>query len=277
MWLRDSAHQLQSYASLLKPSSRASSLASLFRGAINLQARYILTSPHCNAFRAPVEANFSSMFVPYGGGNDFVVPFPDPEVVFECKYELDSLASFLQLSTTYFTQTNDKNFFSRGNWTNAVEMILKTTTELLEGTYEETGAVAFSPYQFQRSTTTASETLPNAGSGAPVKGGTGMVRSAFRPSDDACVFQLFVPANMMFARYLATSADIMDSIDAALAERMRTFAASVRAGIERYGRVNHRLFGKVYAYEVDGYGSYRMMVSFNYGISRGRQRSVTGF
>ncbi len=115
----------------------------------------------------------------------------------------------------------------------AITTLLNATAELLAGTYTWDGRVPFAPYTFQRSTSTASETLPNNGNGAPVKGGTGMVRSAFRPSDDACIFQLFVPANMMFSRYLSLCADIMDKINLGLAQGMRIYAGKIRAGIEK--------------------------------------------
>ena len=271
MWLRDSANQLQSYKSLLKPNSSSASLASLFRGAINLQARYILASPHCNAFQPPTEANLTAA-VPSGVGAtgtvDFVYPSPDAQAVFECKYELDSLAAFFQLSHDYYSQTGDETFFGQHQWINAVEAILNTTTALLAGTYQDDGAVAFSPYQFQRQTSVSSETLGNAGAGPPVRGGTGLVRSAFRPSDDACTYQLFIPANMMFSRYLDLCADIMEKLPqrGEKAGRMREFAASIRMGIEKYGRTDHRLFGRIYAYEVDGYGSHNVMVSFRSGV-----------
>lgn len=280
MWLRDSANQLQSYRSLLRANSSAHSLASVFRGAINLQARYVLAAPHCNAFHAPPEANLSaslSFGLSSSGMSDYVTPSPNPDIVFECKYELDSLAAFLQLSHDYHAATGDSAFFGRHRWVDAVEAVLNATGDLLGGTYNTDGSVAYSPYLFQRTTSSAYETLGNSGVGAPVKAGTGMVRSAFRPSDDACTYQLFVPANMMFSRYLGLCASIMEKLGRRVtAGRMKHFSAAIADGIEKHGRVYHPLYGKIYAYEVDGYGSFNAMVSplsphiIVSGVRRGR-------
>lgn len=325
MWLRDSANQLQSYVSLLKPpssdksssssssssSSKSSSssssssekqaqqpgsgkLASLFRGAINLQSRYILASPHCNAFQPPVESGIE----PADGGHrsDFVSPPYSDSAVFECKYELDSLASFLQLSWDYYSRTKDARFFvdassggsssptapksssparkkgsgktatkgggssrssgsrntgsskkTRGaskkggkrrqrgameGWKDAVEAVLETAEAMRQPTYKDDGMVPDAPYRFTRVTSAATETLPNGGNGSPVKGGTGMVRSAFRPSDDATTFQFLVPANMMLARYMGLCAEIVDRVEreeARVAAAMEAAAAAAAA------------------------------------------------
>ncbi|KAK0743771.1 hypothetical protein B0T18DRAFT_439543 [Schizothecium vesticola] len=256
MWLRDSANQLSSYRTLLRPNASTSSLASLFRGTINLQSRYLLSAPHCNAFHPPPE---SSLLTPFAlalspAATDIFSPLPPPSAgVYECKFELDSLAAFLQLSHEYHSTTHDTSFFSSSRtWLRAVTTLLDTASALTGGTYLPDGRVAPPGYIFQRSTTSASETLSNSGMGAPVKGGTGMVRSAFRPSDDACVFPLFVPGNMMLARYLGACAGIVEAM-----------AGEVRAGVERYGRVQHRGFGKVYAYEVDGFGGVNVMDDAN--------------
>lgn len=126
--------------------------------------------------------------------------------------------------------------------------------------------MAFSPYQFQRSTSTASETLGNAGAGNPVRNGTGMVRSAFRPSDDACNYQLFVPGNMMYSTALERVAEgIVARIEgqvekSARLKRMREMAQGIKRGVEKFGRAEHWRYGRVYAYEVDGFGSHSMMV-----------------
>jgi len=41
-----------------------------------------------------------------------VQPFVDTSVVFECKYELDSLCGFLKLSRAYYQNTNDSSFIN---------------------------------------------------------------------------------------------------------------------------------------------------------------------
>ncbi len=61
------------------------------------------------------------------------------------------------------------------------------------------------------------------------------------------------------AVYLEAASLIMYELDTLrsrnLAQRMVDMAEEVRAGIERYGIINHPLFGQMYAFEVDGYGS----------------------
>ncbi|KAL2876949.1 hypothetical protein SGCOL_007779 [Colletotrichum sp. CLE4] len=262
-WLRDSSNQLQSYRSLLTRNSSAGSLAALYRGAINLQARYVRFAPHCNAFQPPEESEIAPADNEAGGASDHIYPQYPTYSFFECKYELDSLAAFLQLSHDYHAATADKDFFARFNWSKAVAVLLNTTDALRTGTYAADGTLNPSPALFERRAVSASETLSNGGNGAPTQAGTGMVRSFFRPSDDSCIYQLFVPANMMFARYLNSCAEIMDGIDASLAERMRESAKVVREGIEAHGKTTHPKFGEIYSYEVDGFGSHNIMDDAN--------------
>jgi meiotically up-regulated gene 157 (Mug157) protein len=114
MWLRDSANQMQSYLPLVTANSSVDSLASLYRGVINLQARYVMEAPHCNSFQPPAESGIGpsqNQVLP-----DIFTPNVSTNIAFECKYELDSLAAFLEISTNYYQATGDIDFFRKFQW-----------------------------------------------------------------------------------------------------------------------------------------------------------------
>lgn len=283
MWLRDSASQLYSYRSFLSPHSPEgnddlNSLNSLWRGLINSHARYILISPYCHSFQPPPESGIPPS---HNGAykNNNPIPAYDPSKVFDCKWELDSLASFLQASVAYWEHTHDLAFFARYSWIDAVAAAVEAAGAMRLGTYDEDGHVLPSAWTFTGWTNRGSETLTNDGLGNPVRT-NGMVRSAFRPSDDACIFQLFVPANMMWAKYLEEASVMMQELGEGaappgilsaekqtlakeLTEEMRDFAAGIRNGIDRDGIVTHREFGEIFAYEVDGFGGANLMDDAN--------------
>ena len=270
-WLRDGSNQLQSYLPLLNASSSPDSLASLYRGLINLQSRYILEAPFCQAFQPPIEASLAPAVNPAASGDTVKPPYGNSSV-FECKYELDSLAAFLQVSTNYYTATNDIAFFARYQWIDAVQSVLDVANAMMTPTYTQNGSEADSPYTFTRLSTRASETLENDGVGNPVQNGTGLIRSAFRPSDDATIYQFLIPSNMMFSRFLQSAAQIMAQLGAlpsdecsssenatVLAAEMTDLSSSLRTAISKYGIVSSYDHGDIYAYEVDGYGSQNIM------------------
>src|SRR4029434_4703935 len=107
-----------------------------------------------------------------------------------------------------------------------------------------TGDYQRNEYTFQRHTTTGTETLNLGGIGNPLANGTGLVRSAFRPSDDAAIFGFFIPANAQMAVELGRTANILKSTgrgtDADLARTLAEWSERIRAGIWEHGVVEHK-------------------------------------
>lgn len=194
--------------------------------------------------------------------NNKPIPPYDPTLVFDCKWELDSLASFLQISVAYHERTGDLEFFQKYKWIEAVQAAVDAAKAMRLGTYSKEGHVEKSAWSFTGYTNRGSETLTNDGLGNPTKE-NGMVRSAFRPSDDACIYQLLVPANMMWLTYLEKASLIMAKLTgeqaANLTIEMTSFAGGIRKGIQQDAIVKHKEFGDMFAYEIDGYGGVNLM------------------
>ncbi len=261
-WLRDSTNQLSPYQPLAK---KDPAIFNLILGAINTQSEYVIESPYCNAFQPPP---ISGLPISLNGQDDAVHPIFEPTFVFECKYELDSLGHFLTLANEFYEHTGSKEFMNK-RWYRAVETVIQVLESQSESTFDsETGSYIPNQYTFQRNTNTGTETLNLGGIGNPLNNGTGLIRSAFRPSDDATIFGFFIPANAMMATELKRTAKILKSTgksaDLKLADTLQGWSKNITAGIWEHGVVAHRTYGDVFAYEVDGYGSSLLMDDANY-------------
>lgn len=270
MWLRDSTFQLQPYLRFVPDDEN---LRGLILGAIQTQAKYIVQFPYCNAFQPPINAGLGRGS---NGQRDQVHPPYDPRVVFEvcqlqdfpaiadswqCKYEIDSLSAFLKLSHQYFEMTKDFKMFTK-DWLQAVQKVLQVVEEQSEPSFNQETKLWNAPhYTFRRFTDAATETLALGGAGYPVNSNTSLIRSAFRPSDDSTIFQFNVPGNAMLSVELQHMADLLQVAHQkgvrgakAYAEVAERTSQSIRQGIYDHGVFEHPVFGKVFAYEIDGYG-----------------------
>jgi len=83
----------------------------------------------------------------------------------------------------------------------------------------------------------------------------------FRPSDDACIYPLFVPANMFAVVCLRKLAELANRVldDPKLAAESEALASEVDRAVQQYGKTHHSQFGEIWAYEVDGYGNALMI------------------
>lgn len=239
MWLRDSAAQVWPFLHLVKQDAK---LAAMMEGLIRRHAQCVLLDPYANAFMedfASLESEWQS---------DLTAMKPG---LHERKWEVDSLAYVLRLASAYWrisgsTKPFDKTFVS------SVKLILDTFDV-------QRSDRACDAYTFQRKTPFATDTLPVQGRGNPVRP-CGLIRSAFRCSDDASVFQYVIPANLMAAAELAEVSDLLNALgENQLALRAGVMAEEIRSAVRKHAIVRHPVHGEIFAYEVDGYGSTLLM------------------
>ena len=66
----------------------------------------------------------------------------DQRKTFDCKWELDSLASFLQISSDYYNATEDIGPFKKYQWVDTVDVILEAAEAMRTATYTRDGMMS---------------------------------------------------------------------------------------------------------------------------------------
>lgn len=243
MWLRDSSAQVWPYLSFMKEDKK---LQQLIAGVINRQTTYVLKDPYANAFYHTGEQKSE-----WESDHTHMQPG-----VHERKWEIDSLCYTMRLAYNYWKMTSDLTPFD-AEWKKAVQLIVKTFKEQQRKT-------GLGPYTFQRNTTKPTDSLPMAGYGFPVKP-VGLICSMFRPSDDATIFPFLVPSNLFAVVSLRQIAELVIAVDKdeTFAAELNALALEVETAVQQYAVVEHPVYGKIYAFEVDGFGNVNLMDDAN--------------
>ena len=242
MWLRDSGAQVWPYVQF---ANEDPALKKMLRGVILRQWKCINIDPYANAFNDG----------PTGGEWQTDKTDMKPEL-HERKYEIDSECYPIRLAYEYWRVTGDDTIFG-AQWLQAIEKILQTFRE--QQRKEGRG-----PYRFLRNTDRAFDTVGWDGYGAPVRP-VGLIVSVFRPSDDATTLPFLIPSNFMAVNSLRKAAEILTKVNhrADLAQSCTALADEVEQALKEYAVVEHPKYGKIYAFEVDGFGNHLLMDDAN--------------
>ncbi len=242
MWLRDSGAQVWPYVQF---ANQDEPLRRMIRGVILRQFKCINIDRYANAFNDG----------PTGAGWQTDETDMRPEV-FERKYEIDSLCYPIRLAYWYWLVTGDASIFGE-EWLQAITNVLLTFKE-------QQRKDGRGPYHFYRVTDRTYDTVGWGGYGAPVKP-VGLIASVFRPSDDRTSLPFLVPSNFMAVSSLRKAAEILEKVNGKGTQAMecRNLADEVAAALQEYAVVDHPKYGKIYAFEVDGFGNRLLMDDAN--------------
>ena len=236
MWLRDSTAEVSHYIPLVAENEE---IADLIKGVIKRQRMYIEIEPYANAYKK--KPNKHREF------NDY--PLNNP-IVWERKYEIDSLCYPIRLTYLYWKATGDGSVLG--------EDFVKSAKITVELWRTEQHHFEKSPYRFTRIGAPEKDTLGNNGMGNPVEY-TGMTWSGFRPSDDSCRYGYLVASNMFASVVLGYLTEMLEAAhkeETELINECKALKAEIEAGINEYAVIETEKHGKIYACEVNGKGDY---------------------
>jgi len=242
MWLRDSSAQVWPYLPLTATDPK---LKNLIAGVINRQTKCILIDPYANAFNDGPK------------GSEWEKDLTDmkPEL-HERKWEIDSLCYPVRLAYNYWKTTNDTSCFD-DDWVKSAKLIYRTFIE-------QQRKDGKGPYKFQRVTTRPIDTVALDGYGNPINP-VGLICSTFRPSDDSTIYLFLIPSNLFAVKSLRQLSEIFIDVinDKEYAGKFSKLADEVENAINKYAIAEHLDFGKIFAFEVDGFGNKLFMDDSN--------------
>ena len=235
MWLRDSTAQVWPYLPLIRKDQK---IKNLIKGLINRQAKCVVRDPYANSFYKDltrISAHNKDIPNPIAG-------------VHEQKWEVDSLCYVIRLSYHYYKLTGDNSIFDE-TWIESSKLIYDTflTEQRKDGK---------SPYRFIRNGTAMVDAPLFSGTGRPFKP-NGMICSMFRPSDDATMYPFLIPSNIFASISMKQLAEIYNSegIDISFSKKCLSMSKEINEAIETHAIKEHLDYGKIFSYEIDGFGN----------------------
>ncbi|MFA7227800.1 MAG: glycoside hydrolase family 125 protein, partial [Melioribacteraceae bacterium] len=217
----------------------------LIAGVINRQTRCILIDPYADAFNEGPTGSYWE--------KDETEMKPE---LHERKWEIDSLCYPVRLAYGYWKTTGDASVFDE-DWKRAMKLVYKTFVE--QQRKENSG-----PYKFGRKTSWQLDTLAGGGYGNPVKP-IGLICSMFRPSDDATTFPFLIPSNFFALKSLRQLTELFGDVahDNSTAFDFMMLGDEIEEALQIYGTAAHLDYGKIFPYEIDGFGNKLFMDDAN--------------
>jgi meiotically up-regulated gene 157 (Mug157) protein len=246
MWMRDSSAQVWPYVSL---AAHDEPLQRMFRGLIRRHVLCISIDPYANAFLPDPKGKSKLTWAQ----QDITDMRPG---VAERKWEIDSLCYPIRLANAYWKATGDRQPFD-DDWRAAMHTVL--TTFRVQQRKDGPG-----PYHFQRPSANPTDTQFLGGYGNPARP-VGLIHAMFRPSDDACLYPLFIPGNLFAVSTLRELATLTVALhdDRKFAEECTALADEIEQALQRHGVMHDDHGNEIWAYEVDGYGNQLFMDDAN--------------
>ena len=202
MWLRDSSAQVMQYLHYLDDEK----VKGLIKGVLKTQVDFIIYDTYANAFmQSPYEiSNWDGKYLTDRWG----------KLIWERKFELDSLCYPLFLACKYYEKTQDLSVFDKMFlW--AFEQVKRTVD--IERKHSELSTYYCRYWCNEYS----------VGKNCNPEEEKGLVWSGYRPSDDACKYHYHIPDNMFLVSVLYKLTPIFEKLgQTEYAEYCKNFASN---------------------------------------------------
>lgn len=234
MWLRDSAAQVMHYLFFAEDKD----VRELIKGVLKRQFQMIVIDPYANAFMK--DENQKSEW------DGMVKTDYLHKIVWERKFEVDSLCYPLFLAYKYYKATSDASVFD--------DLFLRAFDIAFNTFIAERAHSKKSTYFFYRK---VGDSVEDVGK-SDANGEKGLIWSGFRPSDDACKFNYHIPDNMFAVSVLIKCEEIFKSVlfDTCRADMCAKTAKELSVLIDKYGIKHIDGVGNIYVSETDCIGNF---------------------